>query len=101
MVRDGNSHQGRWGMSSKVASREPQMQQSEAQLQIELYTQGGHFLKEIGFLQVLWILLVLLTNKREANKALPLSNKSKTTYTPLVAIVADCISCGIKNRVFP
>ena len=45
-----------------------------APLQLELSTQGGHSLKEVEFLQVLWILLIWLTHKRKAGKALSPSN---------------------------
>ena len=57
-------------MSVKWHPGEPRTQQGEVQLQIELSTQGGHFLKRVEFLLVLWTLLVQLTNKWEANTAL-------------------------------
>ena len=53
-------------------SREPRT--PCAPLQLKLSPQGGHFLKEVEFLQVLWVLLIQLTHKRKAMKALSLSN---------------------------
>ena len=68
---------------------------------IELSTQGGHFLKRVEFLLVLWTLLVQFTNKWEANTALKQSNNLKTAYTPSAAIMVDCISCGTKEQGVP
>ena len=42
-----------------------------------------------------------VANKGEANTGLEQRNKSKTTYTPWAAIMLDCISWELENRVFP
>ena len=88
-------------MSLTMTSRKLEHNKVKPNLQIELSAQGGHFLKRVEFLLVLWTLLVQLTNKWEANTALKQSNKLKTTYTPLAAIMVDCVLCGTKEQAFP
>ena len=63
--------------------------------------QQRHLLKRVEFLLGLWTLLVQFVKKREANTGLELSNKSKTTYTALAAIMLNCISWGTKEQGVP
>ena len=53
------------------------------------------------FLLGLWTLLVQFANKREVNTGLEQKNNLKTTYTPLAAIMVECVSCGTKEQGVP
>ena len=77
------------------------MQQGLVQLRIELSRQWRYLPQRVAFLLGPWTLLVQFANKREAKTGLKQRNKSKFTYTPWAAIMLDCVSWELENRVFP
>ena len=88
-------------MSLEMALRRTTNTMRSGPITNHIYPQWRYLLKRATFLLGPWTLLVQLTNKRETNIGLKLSNKSKTTYTPCVAIMLDCVSWELENQGVP